>query len=297
MAGIGIRLPVTFNNPNLRKRRDDGILSDGSLVLVDFAHSANPLVGAPVTGTKNIPNIAWKEAAALHGSGSQSDWAFDAVVNVTSNDGFIERSGKGGIHACMSQSTHSGTGKGFEVRRQVDGASPLFQYLYANIDNDFYFSQWEKVTRIALTSNPEHSNGAIYSSVGTVNSAANCLFNLSQAVTYNATLGSNNSPSLPQAVGNSFRSGGFSGWTADGRPTSAVTIIAGLLAVGQRPGIFASNTVNKSRSAVMYRAYLEDLTVSGRTYAEVKAIDESLFTQAFAVGGRFYNDTFTTLIS
>lgn len=295
MTGIGIRLPVTFNNSLLRKRRDDIILSDGSLVLVDFAHSSNPLMGAPVTGTKNIPNIAWKEAAAMHGSGTQNAWSLDTVANVSSSDGFIERSGKGGVHVCMSQSTHSGTGKGFETRRQVDSASPLLQYLYANMGNDFYFSQWEKITRVGITTNPENSSAAAYASTGS-SSASNCLFNLSRAVTYNATLGSANSPSLPQPLGDSFRCGGFGGWTAAGRPSSAATIIASFLAIGQLPVVFGAGPVNSSRSAILYRAYLEDLTVSGRTYAEVKAIDQALFSQAFAVGGRFYNDTFTTLI-
>jgi len=46
-------------------------------------------------------------------------------------------------------------------------------------------------------------------------------------------------------------------------------------------------------SWIFYRAYMEDLTVSGRTYAQVDAEDLALFTEQFAVGGRYHNDTFT----
>lgn len=48
-----------------------------------------------------------------------------------------------------------------------------------------------------------------------------------------------------------------------------------------------------SPSAIFYRFYLEDLTLSGRTWAEVDALDARLFASAFAPGGRYYADTFT----
>lgn len=51
---------------------------------------------------------------------------------------------------------------------------------------------------------------------------------------------------------------------------------------------------NKAASRVLYRWYLEDLTVSGRTYAEVLAADYALYQQAFGVGGRYYGDTLPT---
>lgn len=42
------------------------------------------------------------------------------------------------------------------------------------------------------------------------------------------------------------------------------------------------------------RAYVEDLTVSGRTYAEVDAIDHALYTkEVLTPGSRYYGDTFT----
>lgn len=46
-------------------------------------------------------------------------------------------------------------------------------------------------------------------------------------------------------------------------------------------------------SYILYRMYLEDLTVSGRTYAQVDAIDYAMWQTAFSAGGKFYGDTFT----
>lgn len=54
-----------------------------------------------------------------------------------------------------------------------------------------------------------------------------------------------------------------------------------------------SAAVNKGGSHILYRCYLEDLTVSGRTYEQVKAIDDALFAAAFSSGGKFYGDTYT----
>lgn len=44
---------------------------------------------------------------------------------------------------------------------------------------------------------------------------------------------------------------------------------------------------------MIYRVYIEDLTVSGRTYAQVDSIDFALWQAAFAAGGKFYGDTYT----
>ncbi|AOH83624.1 hypothetical protein AWL63_06205 [Sphingomonas panacis] len=288
---------MTFTDPSLPVLRDDAILSSGSLALVDFAHSANPLVGTPAAGVSaaSIPNIAWKEAAALAGAGTQADWAFNSRVSLTAADGFIERSGKGGVHVCMSQVGGTGTGKGVTIERIVAAGSPLLQYLAANLTHKFYFSRWERITRVALTGALEPCEAAIYAnSSGSPYSTG--LLNLNRTGIVNAGLGSKSSPDLPQATGNSFRSGGFNGWTAAGQPnsTGAADIIAALMTVGQQPTAYnGASMANKSRSTILYRAYLEDLTASGRAYADVEALDFALFGQAFAAGGRYAGDTFT----
>jgi hypothetical protein len=67
------------------------------------------------------------------------------------------------------------------------------------------------------------------------------------------------------------------------------------LSVGNGGSINASGTAKESApSVVFYRTYLEDLTVSGRTYAEVDALDVALYTKhVLTTGGRYYGDTYT----
>lgn len=70
-----------------------------------------------------------------------------------------------------------------------------------------------------------------------------------------------------------------------------------IIGSGQLPpysGVIANNqAVNASPSYILYRIYIEDLSLSGRTYEQVKAIDKAEHAKAFAEGGRFYGDSWS----
>ncbi|RKE50308.1 hypothetical protein [Sphingomonas sp. PP-CC-1A-547] len=291
MSGLKIVVPTTFTDTTLPILRDDAILTPGSIVLIDFAHSANPLAaGVPATGS-SIPNIAWKEAAAAYGSGTQADWAMayaDSLVKGPGQDGFTERTAKGGIHVVASQATTTGATKGVTIGRDTTGSGKLGDYLFANWGHTFYYSLWQRITRAGLTSTPELPDASIAASGS---ATLNYLVRADRATSYGAGLQQTNAPALPQAIGNAFRANGVAGGTGTA-PASAAAIRAFLMGVGST-GSYGSFGLNKSRSAVLYRAYFEDLTVSGRTFAQASAIDKALFDQAFAPGGRYYGDTFT----
>lgn len=51
------------------------------------------------------------------------------------------------------------------------------------------------------------------------------------------------------------------------------------------------NATSGNPSWILYRIYIEDLSLSGRTYEQVKAIDDAEFAKAFAAGGKFFDDT------
>jgi hypothetical protein len=70
-----------------------------------------------------------------------------------------------------------------------------------------------------------------------------------------------------------------------------VAAAAGSIIFGN--GGSGSALTNQCPSDIFYRGYCEDLTVSGRTYADVDALDKALWDAAFAAGGRFAGDTFT----
>jgi hypothetical protein len=71
---------------------------------------------------------------------------------------------------------------------------------------------------------------------------------------------------------------------------SAIFEVGNLLAPNQGAGKAGPHGVH-----VFWRGYVEDLTVSGRTYAEADAIDIAEFTkQVLTSGGRYYGDTIVT---
>lgn len=77
------------------------------------------------------------------------------------------------------------------------------------------------------------------------------------------------------------------GW---GSPSSHMT---GQYGATFAPSSGANPYVNPG-AFLFYRAYIEDLTVSGRSYAAVDALDYAEYTkQVTTAGGRYYADTYT----
>lgn len=300
MAGLRITLPITFNDPNnaLPTLRDDAILSRGSLVLLDPSHSVSPWAAGVPAGGQAIPNIAWREASALHGSGTQAEWSqvftqggvFTAPTAPGGN-GFLERTPKGGLHACMSQTTQSANGIGITLGNNSSASlTKLKEYLYAHLDNDYYVSTWERITRAALTGPVEEPVSHVFSNAGSATGAYLYMMNRTQSA--GTGLKALSSPALPQGAGMSFRAMSQTAYQGT-KPNSPQTMITDLFAVGYSVSAYTGFGQNKARSTVFYRAYLEDLTASGRTFEQVSALDKALFDAAFAPGGRYYGDTFT----
>lgn len=298
MSGIKLTIPATFSDPNneLPTLYDDAILTNGSIALFDLGHSSDPLSGVPVTGGL-IPNLAWQRAAAVHGSGNQTTWKLTYIQSLltgASQDGKVERTPKGGLHVIMSQSTQVGSAKGITIGSGAASATPLLsQYLQANWGHSYYFSLWQRITRAGLTAGAVEMNDFTIHNRAVDPNINHFLLRGDRIANYGTGLQQRNDPVLPQAVGDDFRSVAVSGPTGTA-PATAASVQAALVAVGMQPANFTSIGLNKSRSTVIYRGYLEDLTVSGRTYAQVDAIDHALWAAAFGVGGRYYGDTLPT---
>lgn len=286
--GLDIVIPADASDTSLPwADDDDALLVPGSLALFDPSHSANPLVGVPVNGLQNLPNIAYKRLADLLGAGTASSLALSFIDPHLTADALIERTTKGGLHAIYSQTNNSNNNRG----ATIECPGPLRDYLFAHLDHDVYFSQWARRTRLNL------SGGVVYSgSLSNAGSTSNYLSSLEPALAKPPTSGQGLGSRLAGAttaadLGNRYGSVGSAGWTGT-TPSSSGSLWARLWGVGNW-GAYGSSASNKCASEIIYRAYLEDLTVSGRTWAEVDAIDKALYDQAFAAGGRFYGDTFT----
>jgi hypothetical protein len=305
MSGLKIVLPTSFTDTSLPILRDDSLLTAGSLLLVDLTHSANPLASGVPADQAVIPNIGWKEAAAVIGSGTQTSLA--PLINIkgainNNTKGKIERSGKGGLHVIVSQANALASGDGVNMSMP----SAINTYLLANPTHSYYFSAWDRNTRSNPTYGGTLKAQALYE-FGRGNTAA-CLLQPGDLV--------------PVTPGNAIGLGATSLGFSPGSGTTMDCLLAGLVnrrvSLGVTPS--ASNFTqtnmfcgplwgaapssynnavlgsrnNVANSFIFYRCYLEDLTVSGRSFATVDALDAALFASTVtASGGRYNGDTFT----
>lgn len=299
--GQKIVLTDAFTDTTLPLLRDDPLLTAGSIFLYDPSHSAGAFSG--VADDTAIPNIAWKEAQAVIGSGTQTTLGGKLKVQIVANDqAKIERTSKGGVHFIISQ-TNDSAGPPYNFCNVLPRG--LVQtYIDNNVDHDLYFSTWVRLTRRQIL-----PSGAPQSYFHKAENTSNYLFFLQAGdvtpVSGAALLGRDTANPAGYtndiAVGAAiFRSLGVTAYTGTKPALSGSGDTAGIDAngvhfTGGRSGAWSTAIFNQNKapSLVLERMYIEDLTVSGRTYAQVDALDLALFNDMHAVGGRWYGDTYT----
>lgn len=273
-----------FTDLTLPKLKVDSILPDGDGALALFIPSITPSLTLPA-GASTIDNLAWERAKVLIPAATEASLRGITNKNFSSGaSGIAEFSAKRGIHVINSQ-TVSAKDQGYSINLPDD----IRSYLIANQSNKYFFSLWGKTSRATLDTTEQYS---VFGIVGSnINNTKLSIF----ATTTHAPSGS----ALGNRVGGAFTSvSNFIRNQAVNGFSSVVTAptLGNLLAYiqfGSRDVFNNTHDVNKASSGIIYKFYMEDLTVSGRTYAEVDAIDFALYTAAFAVGGKYYGDTFT----
>lgn len=290
MPGLAIPLDGTLTDPVFPRLRNDEILSSGSLLLLDCSHTYGGFGSGVPVDNQLIENIAWKEAIATVLSGSQN--SMRATADIYAGAGFsMERTGRGGLHFMLSQAGDLAASTGAEILLP----SELRSYLQANPTNDIYLSAWTRLTKVAGL------NGSVWPATvalqRTVSSTSNYLAFFDANDTF--PLGSS-AKNLGErlsngtnTLGNSLRSVAVDGWTGT-PPASAAELRNGIVLAGARGAYTGLALSDDAPSFILYRLYLEDLTVSGRDFADVDAIDFAAFTREFATGGKFAGDTFTS---
>lgn len=290
MSAFEITLPTASFPSTFDKAYPDLGMSDGSLLLIDFSHPAGYDGGSviPVNDTV-IPNIAYEQAAAIIGSGTRdtlsSRFKQAGFVGTSSSKHKVEWTGKKGLHTIASQSP--GIASGDHTRITIPDL--IFNHIFNNVPGrDFYISIWRRTTRaqvIAALTQPFFAIGQSGSSILTVhdNNAGITNGGVTDKFTDNAVNGLTTHYS-------SWRANPWTG-TKPGSPPAEGGLRWSWL-VGSF-GSYAGSNLTTAASQIVYRIYIEDLLVSGRTWAQANAVDYALYQAAFGVGGRFYNDTFT----
>lgn len=273
---------LSFNNPDAPKLVFvDPIESSGSLVLIEPMNTAAPwAAGVPANGT-TVGNLMSEFAGKL-GIATPAVAATIYNVGMTGPQGLLERTSKGGLQGITSKTTSPAAGNGFSMEL----SPPLKAYLIANPTHKYFVSLWRKVTRPGSI---EQFSGVHNASGGTNNHLYILGADLSRPLDAGTTFGGARVINR-NAVGASLLNIAANGWLG-GVPALGTTM-ARACSWGAVPGVIGatSNLV----SSVFYRFYIEDLTVSGRSYAEVDAIDYAQFDKhVLTAGGRYFGDTHT----
>ena len=263
----------------------DVIESDGSLFLFDGNHQFGQFAGLPLNGA-SVPNVLANKAAALL---SSSESAMNPTVFRTADLASVflaERTSKGGIYGLITQS-----GGQTDARNYILRAPELIRnYVRDNISRGFYVSLWSRTVRNGIST----SNPAGQAPFHLASSTANFSFHFQTGAAASPTnqLGAFNDPTAGNYSGltvpfSRFGALGVNANTGTGPGTAPLELGVGNF------GAWLGFNSNKAHSIIIYRAYIEDLTASGRTFSEVRAIDYALYQEAFAPGGKFHGDTFT----
>jgi len=280
----------TFAGPKIYA---DPILSSGSLLLWDPTHPAGGDAGGVVNGTI-LSNIAADIAAEILGiTESEARPTIINTAGANSVQAVKQRSGKGGLAGIYSKAQPVGDTSGnnnLGVRAQY-----LRNYMFSNrLTNSFFVSVWVRSLRSGRRGSQNAPQALMYFSAS-VGATTNFLYvpsggnspganNLGQrnvgASSYQS-LWDVDAPrilNVAMSRANGWETGDVKGSLYPTFTTGSVDAWGG----SNQPG----------PSGVIERAYIEDLTVSGRTYAEVDAIDFALFTAAHASGGAWFGDTY-----
>jgi hypothetical protein len=269
------KLPIAFAGPNV------GLLP--KLVDVDPRESSGMLF---------LPNAAWKTANTLTGTSSAASvGATFNVLNLSGTKGKVERTGKGGLHVITSP-TAIANGDGAKI--ELDAA--IRAYLYTNRTHTFYVSLWDRFTRKNPTVNPSHvQTGVMEFGAGSTSlDYTLALMTTSTHGPWSANSNGGGAGAGLNALGNSRKR-----TSGSGKSTMSVTSFG---RVGPSWGQYAATynaalptqTLPNLTSSVFYELFIEDLTVSGRTYAAADELDAAEYAKAFAAEGRYGSDTIPT---
>lgn len=307
MAGLRLTLPTTFSDATLPVVHDDlavpPAVTTGVLGLWEMNHGARPAASGAASGLV-IPNVAFKEAAALLGlagytasppapTAGQITAAQTAVDGTFTTDASyvagttatFERTSRGGLHGIVSQVSNTASNQGAALTLP----SAIHTYITANPAHAYFMSLWDAISRVGII---PASSQIIAGVLNNASGASNQLFTVT---TLGLRMGALGSASLVGAntVGASYSELGASAYSGT-VPTAA----------NEKGGVFWGSTtqagasqnsgqLNKLPSHAFYRLYLEDLTVSGRSFAQAAAADQAAYALAFGTGGRYASDTFT----
>lgn len=274
-----IMLDFTATDDSLpRVRRIDPLVNKGSLALLDFTSPSMPSDWGGVLSGR-IPNLAWGPLAQLLGSGSEDSLSFSYARTLDDDHGLVERTANEGLHVAITQ-------KAWDARQSVAIANPAVAgYLRANPRHSYFMSLWGTLTQDdANTGTP----GANMRMAGFMSGTSDVM-NIRRGKNYALFPGQNRVGMRQKPnrdVGTPFIVNGAMSQLAPA--PDGDTIILWTTGGGSGGQVVMP-------SWVLYRFYVEDLTESGRTYAQADAADLDYYSTVVQTpGNRYYGDSWTS---
>ena len=267
----------------------DEIETLGSLMLFD----ASTTVGLPNAG-QSVPNLLATFTQKLTGQSAGLDFVVE-FKSPNDENFIVERTSKGGIHGIIKHNSGNKASKAFIL----NGPTAVRDYMIDNSNHAFFVSLWSKVTQRSIATaaiqSPFNFSTEMQSTTNYLFSSGNGGRFDGQNVTNKVCIPDLSDASLTLPIPTDrYNSAVFSGIVNQGMNLSKADKIR--LGVGSF-GAWNFYNADKGASRVIYRAYIEDLTVSGRTASQVQAIDQAMFNAAFSEGGKYHNDLYTQPVS
>lgn len=267
---------------------DELLLGAGSLLLLDFAHPLEPSPTGAVSGTV-FPNLARTHAAAATGlTEAQVDGVTLTSTFVSDTQGKFERTAKGGLHGIASQTLDVASPAQYG---RLLIAADLLAWLDAHSTDDLFVSMWGRITRDPLNA----GSGTYYLNAGLAGgSGGQTAWNVvGQSKSTGNPAGQPATTRIGLRASREDNGNVIINHAVSDKPSNwGTTVVSRNIAKwGQYPGA----PLHSTPSWVLYRLYIEDLSVSGRTYAQVDALDHLAYQQqVLSPDGRYGGDTVPT---
>lgn len=295
-------LPVSFNNDELPRFTVDPILTTGSVWLVDPTHPIEPWGPGVPENMDTVPNLVAHHPEFLPDDVEDAmEVSFVADGNLANEFGTVERTTKGGLHIILGRDgiddflSHSG-GKYYAALQHVCNPTPtewstrMYGTTGANgaYQHSFYLSTWMHITREQGDNGDEPYYASLFGRASQGH--------LTVAHRMKTSTGHRQSPQIKDVTeGVHFNASSSPSPLSTATMSSTTDLWAYPFIGGHVPSYNRlAGTREYAPSMILYRSYLEDLTVSGRTFEQVAAIDQAMFERdCLTPGGRYYGDEFT----
>ncbi len=271
---------------------DQAMPEAGMIAFIEPGHPYAPFTGALATGSY-LPNLGIDQAKAQAAlSASTGDNAYRPALSfLGAAPTILERSAKGGIHVAPSRSVASGLQIGYVGNSRPNNEQAFGTWLQSVAGHSFYVAQWGRWTRLLPALG---TGGYQLSQIGGSNSLG-ALFARGAGQSGEVAYPTGATQRLGVSSENVVPVAQLSPFFVDAAWVPNLSPAPTNIPVSWRTQMNNASELDKTPAWVFYDWVIEDLTVSGRSYAQAHAAWFAKYTRDVkTAGGRYFGDTVPT---